>query len=146
MVSAHRGWGTQRANPGAPAMQRLCLSTLRGPCTQWATTGPPDAFRGATSARRGSDTQGANPGGPATQWHCSSAPRGSSTQWATAGAPEAPCGKEARQEKEPPKKWVGRTKADGAVMVQRKSPGTPCGAGHVGLTHTEPQRGRLWMA
>ena len=31
-------------------------------------------------------------------------------------------------------------------MVQRKSPGTPCGAGHVGLTHTETQRGRLWTA
>ena len=40
----------------------------------------------------------------------------------------------------------GRTKDDGAVTVQRKSPGTPCGAGHVGLTHTETQRGRLWTA
>ena len=32
----------------------------------------------------------------------------------------------------------------GGVLVQRKSPGTPGGAGHVGLTHTETQRGRLW--
>ena len=49
MVSARRGWGTQRANPGAPAAQRLCPSTLRGACTQWATTGAPDAFHAATS-------------------------------------------------------------------------------------------------
>ena len=34
----------------------------------------------------------------------------------------------------------------GAVTVQCTSPGTPCGAGHVGLTHTETQRGRLWTA
>ena len=39
------------------------------------------------------------------------------------------------------KTGVGRTKDDGAVTVQHKSPGTPCGAGHVGLTHTETQRG-----
>ena len=76
MVSARRGWGTQRANPGAPAAQRLCPSTLRRTCTQWATTGAPDAFRGATSARRGSGTQGANPKAPAAQRHCSSAPSG----------------------------------------------------------------------
>ena len=37
MMSARRGWGTQRANPRAPAAQRLCPSTLRGTCTQWAT-------------------------------------------------------------------------------------------------------------
>ena len=49
MVSARRGWGTQRANPGAPAAQSLCLPVPRGPCTQWATTGAPDAFYGATS-------------------------------------------------------------------------------------------------
>ena len=77
MVSAHRGWGTQRANPGAPAAQRLRASTLRGTCTQWATTGAPDVFRAATSARRGSGTQGTNPGAPAAQRRCSSAPRGS---------------------------------------------------------------------
>ena len=106
MVSARRGWGTQRANPGAPAAQRLCPSTLRGTCTQWATAGAPDAFRGATSARRGSGTQGANRGAPASQRRCSSTPRGSSTQRATAGAPEAPCGKEwwTRQGKELPTK------------------------------------------
>ena len=86
MVSACRGWGTQRANPGAPAVQRLCPSTLRGACTQWATTGAPDAFYGATSACRGSGTQGANPGAPAAQRCCLSAPRGSRAQWATAGA------------------------------------------------------------
>ena len=86
MVSARSGWGTQRANPRAPAAQRLCPSTLGGTCTQWATTGAPDAFRGATSARRGSGTQGANPGGPAAQRRCSSAPGGSRAQWATAGA------------------------------------------------------------
>ena len=52
------------------------------------------------------------------------------------------------QEREgtPDKTGVGRTKDDGAVTVQRKSPGTPCGAGHLGLTHTETQRGRLWTA
>ena len=50
MVSAHRGWGTQRANPGAPAAQRLCLSMLRGTCAQWATTGAPDALRAGDQA------------------------------------------------------------------------------------------------
>ena len=44
------------------------------------------------------------------------------------------------------KTGVGRTKDDGGVMVQRRFPGTPRGAGHVGLTHTEIQRGRLWTA
>ena len=34
----------------------------------------------------------------------------------------------------------------GGLVVQRKLPGTPCGAGHVGLTHTETQRGRLRTA
>ena len=98
--------GHPEGQPRAPATQRLCPSTLRGTCTQWATTGAPDAFRGATSAHRGSGTQGANPGAPAAERRCSSAPRGSSSQWATAGAPEAPCEKEwwARQEKEPPTK------------------------------------------
>ena len=85
MVSARRGWGTERANPRAPAAQRVCPSTLRGTCTQWATTGVPDASRAATSARRGSGTQGANPGAPAAQ-RCLSARRGSRAQWATAGA------------------------------------------------------------
>ena len=101
-VSARRGWGTQRANPGAPAAQSLCLPVPRGPCTQWATTGAPEAFGGVTSARRGSCTRGANPGAPAAQHRCSSAPRGSSTQSATAGAPEAHCRKNwwARQGKE----------------------------------------------
>ena len=32
------------------------------------------------------------------------------------------------------------------VMVQRKSPGTPCGVRHVGFTHTETQQCRLWTA
>ena len=62
-----------------PAAQRLCPSTLRGPC-QWATTGVPDVFCGATSERRGSGAQGANPGAPAAQRRCPSAPGGSSTQ------------------------------------------------------------------
>ena len=44
------------------------------------------------------------------------------------------------------KTGVGRTKDNGAVTVQRKSPGTPCGAGHLGLTQMETQRGRLWTA
>ena len=35
------------------------------------------------------------------------------------------------------KTGLGRTKDDGAVMVKRKSPETLCGAGHLGLTHTE---------
>ena len=101
MVSARRGWGTQRANPAAHS---LCLPVPSGPSTQWATTGAPEAFCGATSARRGSGTWGANPGAPAAQRRCSSVPRGSSTKWATAGAPEAPCGKEwwAKQGNEPP--------------------------------------------
>ena len=83
MVSARRGSGTQRANPGAPAAQSPCLPVPRGPSTQWAITGAPDAFCGTTSARRGSGTQRANPGAPAAQRHCSFAPSGSSTQWAT---------------------------------------------------------------
>ena len=72
---------------GAPhvAAQRLCPSTLRGTCTQWATTGSRDVSR-AASARRGSGTQGTNPGAPAAQRHRSAAPRGSRAQWATAGA------------------------------------------------------------
>ena len=86
MVIVRRVWGTQRANPGAPAAQGLCPSTLRGTCTQSATTGAPDAFHAATSARRGSGTQGTNSGAPAAQRRCSSAPRGSCAQWATAGA------------------------------------------------------------
>ena len=36
MVSARRGWGTQRA----PAEQSLRLRVPRGPSTQWATKGP----------------------------------------------------------------------------------------------------------
>jgi len=86
MVSVRRGWGTQRANPRAPAAQRICPSTLRATCNQWAPTGAPDAFREATSAHRGSGTQGTNPGAPAAQRRCWSAPRGSRAQWATAGA------------------------------------------------------------
>ena len=62
MVSARRGWGTQRANPGAPAAQHLCPSTLRGTCTQ-----------------------GANPGAHAARCLCSSTLRGPCTQWATTG-------------------------------------------------------------
>ena len=30
----------ERANPGAPAAQSLCLPVPRGPSSQWATTGP----------------------------------------------------------------------------------------------------------
>ena len=37
------------------------------------------------------------------------------------------------------KTGVGRTKDNGTVTVQRKSPGTQSGAGHLGLTHTETQ-------
>ena len=102
MVSARRGWGTQRANPRAPAVQRLCPSTLRGTCTQRATTRALDAFRGM-----GSGTQGTNPG---PLWH-------NAVVRLRPGDP-APSG--------PP---LG-----------------PCGAGYLGLTHTETQRGRLWTA
>ena len=80
MLSAHRGCGTQRANPGAPAVQSVCLPGPRGPSAQWATTGAPEAFCGATSARRGSGTEGANPGAPAAQRRYLSGLRGSSTQ------------------------------------------------------------------
>ena len=38
MVSARRGWGTQRPNPEAPAAQRLCLSTRSA---ETAPSGPP---------------------------------------------------------------------------------------------------------
>ena len=41
---------------------------------------------------------------------------------------------------------VGGTKDDSAVTMQHKSPRTPCGAGHLGLTQKETQRGRLWTA
>ena len=55
-----------------------------------------------------------------------SALRGSRTQWATAGAPEAPL-------------WKG--------MVGQAREGTSNGGtGHLGFTHTEMQRGRLWTA
>ena len=40
MVRARRGWGIQRANPGAPVAQRLCLSTLRDPAPSWPPLGP----------------------------------------------------------------------------------------------------------
>ena len=64
-----RGWGTQRANPGAPAAQYRFSPVPRGPSTQWATTGAPDAFCGTTSARRGSGTEGTNHWAP-----CGTAP------------------------------------------------------------------------
>ena len=64
MVSACGGWGTQRANPGAPAAQYCFSPVPRGPSTQWATTGAPDVFCGTTSVRRGSGTPGTNLGGP----------------------------------------------------------------------------------
>ena len=92
MVSARRGWGTQRANPGAPAAQSLC-PVPRGPSTQWATTGAPEAFCGATSARRGSGTRGANPGAPAARRLCPSTLRGP-----TSGPPLGPL----RRSVEPP--------------------------------------------
>ena len=85
MVSAHRGWGTQRANTGACSATSLSVhaqGNLHPVGHHWA----PDAFRAATSARRGSGTLGAKPGAPAAQRRCSPAPRGSRTQWATAGA------------------------------------------------------------
>ena len=157
MPSARRGWGTQRAIPGAPAAQRLCPSTLGATCTQWATTGAPDAFRGATSARRGSGTRGANPGAPMAQRRCSSAPKGSSTQWATAGAPEAPCGKEwwARQEKEPLTKpgWaeprtMARSQCSANHLGQRAEQGT-WGSGtrkRSGAGCGRPEDGGVWTA
>ena len=88
-VSARREWGTQRANPGAPAAQSLCLPVPGGPSAQWATTGAPEAFGGATSVQRGSGTRGANPGAHAARHLCSSTLRGPCAQWATTGAPDA---------------------------------------------------------
>ena len=110
MVSARREWGTQRANPGAPAAQRLCPSTLRGTCTQWATTGAPDASRAATRppCAQGIGHPGSQPWGP-----CGTAPL-----FVCARGIPRPVGH----------RWG------------------PCGAGHLGLTHTETQRGRLWTA
>ena len=62
------GDGAPRAPTSGPlTAQRLCASTLRGTCTQWATTGAYDASRAATSARRGSG--GNQPWGP-----CGTAP------------------------------------------------------------------------
>ena len=53
--------------------------------------------------------------------------RGWGTQRANPGAPEAPCGMVGQaREGTSDKTGVGRTKDDGAVTVQRKSPGTPC--------------------
>ena len=54
--------GPPGANPGTPAASRLCLSTLRGPRTQWATTGPPDAH--ATRNQQGTRPAHARP----TEW------------------------------------------------------------------------------
>ena len=60
-VSARRGWGTQRANPG-PLQRKVCVCLCPGdPALSVPALGP-QAFGGATSARRGSGTQGANPG------------------------------------------------------------------------------------
>ena len=121
--------------PGEPTLgplQRAAyVRPLRGPCTQWATTGAPDAFCGTTRARKGSGTQGANPGALAAQRRCLFAPRGSSTQWATAGAPEAHYGKEwwARQGKDPLTKpgWAEpKTMARSQCSV--KHPGHRAGA------------------
>ena len=64
VLSARRGWGTQRTNPGAPAVQSLYLPAPRGPSTQWATTGAPEAFCGATSGRSGIRHSGSHPWGP----------------------------------------------------------------------------------
>ena len=44
MVSVHRGWCTQRANPRAPAAQSPCVPVPRGPSTRWATTVPLRCF------------------------------------------------------------------------------------------------------
>ena len=42
MVSARRGWGTQRASPWALQREAL-LAVPRGPSTQWVTAGAPEA-------------------------------------------------------------------------------------------------------
>ena len=42
-TSARRGLGTRGANPGVHAARRLCSSTPRGPRTQRATAGAPEA-------------------------------------------------------------------------------------------------------
>ena len=74
MVSACRGWSTQRANPGAMSFSVHAQGGLHPVGHQRA----PDAFRAATSARKGSGTQGNSPGALAAQRRCSSASRGSS--------------------------------------------------------------------
>ena len=127
MVSAHRGWGTQRANPWAPATQRLCPSRLREPAPSGPRLGP--LMRSVQPTVRAGDQAPREPTlGPL--WH--------SAVWKgmVGQAREGTSGKTG----------VGRTKDEGAVMVQRNSLGTRCGAGHLGLTHAETQRGRLWTA
>ena len=123
MVSACRGWGTQRANPGGPAAQSLCLPVPRGPSTQWATTGALEAFYGATSARKGSSTQGANPGAPAAHCLCLSTLRGPCTQWATTGAPDVFCGATSAR------RGSGTQGANhGATAAQRRCSSAPRGS------------------
>ena len=119
MVSARRGWGTQRANPGA--LQRNVF--VRPPSGEPAPSGPPlgALFRGATSARRGSGPQGANPGpsGIALLFVCA---QGIQHPVGHRWAPEAPCGKRMvgqAREGTSDKTGVGRTKDDGAVKVQQ---------------------------
>ena len=59
----------RRPTPG-PLQRNVFVVHAQGTCTQWATTGVPDAFRAATSVRRGSGTQGTNPCGTGLLFVC----------------------------------------------------------------------------
>ena len=101
-VSACRGWGTQRANPGpcsAKSMSACAQGTQHPVGHHWG----PGAFGGATSARRGSGTQGANPGPLQHSAAVRLRPGDPAPRWPPLG-PKAHYGKEwwARQGKEPP--------------------------------------------
>ena len=89
MVSARRGWGTQKADPGA--LQR---NVFVRPCSgEPAPSGPPlgPLMRSVQPPVRTGDQAPREPAGPAAQRRCSSAPRGSRAQWATAGARAEQC-------------------------------------------------------
>ena len=82
MVSAHRGWGTQRAIPGA----RVFVPPRSG---EPAPSGPPlgPLMRPVQPPVRAGDQAGTNPGAPAVQRRCSSVPRGSRAQLSWLRAP-----------------------------------------------------------
>ena len=94
MVSALRGWGTQRAYPGAPAMQHLCPSRLREPAPSGPPLGP--LMRSVEPPVRAGDQASREPTlGPLQ--HSAVVrlrPEDPAPSGPPLGPPEAPCGKE----------------------------------------------------